>query len=121
MYKCKRNNWGFKTSIKICCFLGFSLVHTTDDDLEFRFFASQMSYHVAQNILLIISSRVQIFLYLNCHTMWPKTNLGFFVSQMSYHVAQNTSWSRHQNIMTLPISYLNKSTYYLPIFQIKSV
>ena len=29
----------------------FLLVHTTDEDLKFRFFASQMSFHMAQNIM----------------------------------------------------------------------
>ena len=29
---------------------------------------------------------------------------------ISHHVAQNTSWSRHQIIVTLPISYLDKSS-----------
>ena len=33
-----------------------------------------------------------------------------FVSLYTYHAAQNTSWSRHQIIVTLPISYLNKSS-----------
>ena len=29
---------------------------------------------------------------------------------ISHHAAQNTSWSRHQIIVTLPISYLDKSS-----------
>ena len=107
---------------KICCFFDFSLNHTTDDDLEVRFSpALQMSYHTAQHILMLISSRVRVFSYHNHSIMWHKTYPGLFILLMSYHAAQNTSWSQHQNIMTLPVSYMNKSTYYLSIFQIKSI
>ena len=41
--------------------------------------------------------------------------------RISYHVAQNKSWSWHQNIVTLPISYLTNSTNYVPIFLFKSI
>ena len=66
----------------------FPLVHTTDEDLKFRFFALQMPFHAAQNIMLIISSRVQIFSYHICHTMQHKTNPGFSFPQ--YH----TMWHK---------------------------
>ena len=72
-------------------FPGFlSLVHTITDDF---FYDPVFSHHegpIMQHLLMLelISSNVHI----------------------SYHAAQNKSWSWHQNIVTLPISYLNKSS-----------
>ena len=74
----------------------FPFLNASDNVIEFKFLHCKCS--AAQNSL-INSSNVRI----------------------SYHAAQNKSWSWHQNIVTLPISYLNKSTSYVPIFHIKSV
>ena len=78
MYKHKCNNWDFKTGMKNKYAVSLTLlVHTTDDFRVQVSSASQMSYHVAQHIQMIISSKVWVFLHHNCHTMQHKTNLGF--------------------------------------------
>ena len=74
----------------------FPFLKASDNGIEFTFLHHKC--YTAQNSL-INSSNVCI----------------------SYHAAQNKSWSRHQNIVTLPISYVNKSTSNVPIFHIKSV
>ena len=103
MDKCKRENWDFETGMKLitCCFLGFSLVHTADDD----FCIANAIPRGTKQILMIISSKGQFSrttsviscskmyildcTYGKCQTIWHKRNPRFFILQMSHHAAQN--------------------------------
>ena len=108
----------------------FPFLNASDNIIEFKFLHHKC--YMAQNSL-INSSKVQCFSHHKCYMQHKQiqvycpcgTKQILLISSsnvcISYHAAQNKSWSWHQNIMTLPISYLNKSTYYIPIFHIKSV
>ena len=58
--------------------------------------------------------QTSIFLYNSNSSSYSFFISMYVLDDSSHHVAYKASWSQHQNIMTLPISYLRWFSYYHP-------
>ena len=114
-WKCDHGN--FETGMKE--YYAVSLVSRLF--IQLMMISSKVRFSRTTGVISCGKMYILDFSYGKCHTIHHKMNPRFFILQMSHHAAQNKSWSWHQNIVTLPVSYLNKCTYYLPIFQIKCI